>query len=254
MSRPATLVALVVLCAAATACSANADTDSATAPDDQELIRDSVDAYFAGLTGDYATFESALCPELAADILDGVDEPTFQVGAADDVQTNGRPVVDWFDDVSINGAQADVTLSVNVFGGTAPDVGPQTWTTTLERDGDDWAVCSVAAPDDATQHKLDVALAERDAQAAVQQFYAALAEKDFTTAESVSCAPLREQIPANDPVAYESLEKLISIDAVTVNGDSARVTATVELPDGTQLPLNYVVERQRNSWKVCDAL
>ena len=244
----------LLLAFAAVACTSESVAATEPTPDDQQLVRTAVDKYFNSLTGDFDAFRSVVCDELVDELLPGVDAPMFEAQTAEAIHDYGRPIVDWFDTVAIAGDKADVTLSVHVNGGTRPDVGAQTWTATLERREGAWLICEEAAPDRATTHRIDVAVAERDAVAAVRTYDEALEARDYATAKAVACGVVLESVVAEEaapPPPGESLT-LVSIDDVTVNGVSARVKLTVAWPDGVQQHFNAVVNNDSGVWKVCD--
>lgn len=223
-------------------------------PSAESEIHSVVETFNDGLNqADRGKVESVVCSVLSKELV-GSSGAQFAAIVRKSIEQEGRFVVDRYDEVKVSYDRAQVELTGHSVGGKLGDIGAEHPTLGLVLLEGDWKVCKVT-DDPAAERQRQVGQEKLDVRAVIEDFYAAAEEADPAHMASLSCGDLRNyfsEISAEELAqrVAQTPETIRSIDEVTVTGQSARATVTVDTPDGSYVS-EFALTLVGPQWKPC---
>lgn len=227
-------------------------------PDPETEIRAAIDTFYsAGNGGDLARLKSAMCASLADELLADLTKEEFAALASDGVEADGWFVVDWFDQVKVIGAHADAKIAGHSSGGQGPNIGDERQTIGLSLVDGSWKVCEAPADDAVTERKRTEAAETASVQQLIVEYIAARNSADLTGMRRMACGAAADELAALSAETFATIVaenpwSLRSFDDTVVNGQSAKVTVTTDVSDGSVV-FAMLLQRVEEQWRVCAA-
>lgn len=213
-------------------------------PTAEVRVRAAIDNY-------YADWQRGDLTKVRADVTDAVAKAEFDVpptAFADYVKQvttqNGHFVVNWFDDVEIDGDRARVTLTGHSIGGERADIGDEHPRIELTRIDGAWRISKLPS-DPAAERKRTQQSDEADVQQTVQNLFDASGSGNLAAAQQIA------DISAENFTALQGFA-IRSVDRTVVNGDSASITVTIQRADVTHR-VTFQLERIGGRWLIVDS-
>ncbi|WP_433192440.1 hypothetical protein ACQP1G_27445 [Nocardia sp. CA-107356] len=213
-------------------------------PTAEARVRAAIDDY-------YADWQRGDLTQVRADVTDDVAKAAFDVQPAAFADyakrltaQNGRFVVNWFDDVEVDGDRARVAMTGHSIGGELSDIGDEHPRIELTRIDGMWRISKLPS-DPAAERKRTQMMDEADVQQTVQSLFDAANTGNLVAAHNIT---------EIDAVTLAALKGIVirSVDRTVVNSDSASITVTIQQADVTQR-VTFQLERIGGQWRIVNA-
>lgn len=210
-------------------------------PTAEARVRAAIDDY-------YADWQRGDLAQVRADVTDDVAKAAFDVqpaAFADYVKRltaqNGRFVVNWFDDVEIDGDRARVAMTGHSIGGDLSDIGDEHPRIELTLIDGTWRISKLPS-DPAAERQRTQIMDEADVQQTVQSLFDAASTGNLAAAQKITNI---------DAATLATLKGTVirSVDRTVVNSDSASITVTIQQADVTQR-VTFLLERIGGQWRI----
>ncbi|WP_102143848.1 hypothetical protein [Mycobacterium hubeiense] len=210
-----------------------------------------------GQNGDLQKFKATLCTPLSEFEFATMTDAQFKAVAKRSVEVDGRFVLDRVEDIKISGDRATAIEIGHNEGGRLAEIGEERRTVGLNKIEGTWKICNLPTDDPATTEKKKLVETKAEVHDAVENYFELQSEGDLVAMIRASCGELRELFAGMEPEAFADAmartpERIKSIDEVTVTGDAAKVTATVD-SEAVPEPVVAVVSltNEAYQWKPC---
>jgi ketosteroid isomerase-like protein len=204
--------------------------------------------------GDLAKTKTVVCDEIIKNRYGTTTDAQFAAKHKASVEETGRFTVDQFEDVKVSGDRAMVTYTGHNTGGNGADVGAERLTIGLRNVGESWKVCKFPAADSATEAKKRQAADKAEIRSAIERYYELVKKGNRKEVAFSVCSELARGIMQIPDDQWNSLkdddETIKSIDDITIQGESAKVTLTESTKKGSTVA-TWTVDREISLWKPC---
>lgn len=217
---------------------------SESGPTAEMRVRAAIDNYYADWQrGDLAKVRADVTDDVAKAAFD-VQPTAFANYAKQVTAQNGRFVVNWFDDVDIDGDRARVAMTGHSIGGQVADIGDEHPRVELTLIDGAWRISKLPS-DPAAERKRTQLSDEADVQQTVENLFDAANTGNLAAAQKITNI---------DAATLAALKGIVvrSVDRTVVNNDSASTTVTIQQRDVTQR-VTFLLERIGGRWLIVDS-